>query len=184
MGLCSFEPARVRALGPPAGRIPPPPTRRCEGDLRPRHSLGCQRFLTEAAPHRGVCSSSFASERSVFGQMAQAALRRAVCPEAVRVLVFNLGPGLYQEHSPGGCRAGVCDGVIDGDRQDPPETRGSLAVAPEGRRRGGATLQESRPGRCGPKKEGGQLATLGQGLGTLFFVFLFFLFLLLTIVTC
>lgn len=82
--------------------------------------------------------------------------------------VFNLGPGLYQEHSPGGCCAGVCDGVIDGDTQDPPETRGSLAVAPEGRRRGGATLQENRPSSCGWKKEGGQLATLGQGLGTFF----------------
>ena len=149
----------MRTLGPPAGRTPTPtPTRRCEGDLRPADSLGCQRFLTEAAPHRGVLTS--AAHRVHLRDLSLAKWRRlrfrGPCVlRPVRVRLFNLGPGLYREHSPGRCRAGVFDGVIDGDRQDPSETRGSLAVAPEGRRRGGATPQESRPSRCGGRKKGG-----------------------------
>lgn len=70
----------------------------------------------------------------------------------------------------------MCDGVIDGDRRDPPETRGSLAVAPEGRRRGGATLQENRPSRCGRKKEGGATGHPRAGTGDFLFSFVFLFF--------
>lgn len=56
MGMCSFLPAGVRALGPPAGRIPPPPEAVRETSDR-ADSLGCQPFLTEVAPHHGVLTT-------------------------------------------------------------------------------------------------------------------------------
>ena len=57
MGLCSFEPARVRALGPPAGRIPPPPQPDAVRETSDRATaLGVSAFSPRLLP-TAVCAA-------------------------------------------------------------------------------------------------------------------------------